>query len=58
MPLLPRMRLNPLARNVLIQALILGELCRLPIDEALHFIKSIKMNAQDNKLLDEVRKHY
>lgn len=49
-------RLNALARHVTINQLAIQDLCSLPIDHALDFVKALKLNAQDNKLLDEVKR--
>lgn len=48
-------RINALARHVTIDNRPIQEICRLPIEQALAFIKKIKMNAQESKLLDEVK---
>lgn len=47
-------RLNPLARHVTIENLGIQDLCRLPIDQALTFLKKLKLKDKDNKLLQEV----
>lgn len=48
-------RLNPLARHVTIHSKGIQDICRMPIDESLAFIENLNLNAQDAKLLDEVR---
>jgi excinuclease ABC subunit A len=50
------MRLNPLAQHVRIDQTSIGQLCRMPIDEAYRFIQNLKMSKEQNKLLDEVKK--
>lgn len=49
-------RLNPLARNVLLQDHSIADLCRLPMDRALKFVQAIRLKGQDVKLLEEVQK--
>lgn len=49
-------RLNPLARNVILNDFAIHELCQLPIDQAYHFIKKMKFDVKESKLLDEVLK--
>ena len=48
-------RINPLARNVTIQAVAIHELCQMPIAKALEFIGQIKMSKEEQKLLEEVK---
>lgn len=50
------MRLNPLARNVTIEDLSIGDVCRLCIENAENFIKKIKFTEKEIVLLDEVHK--
>ncbi len=47
-------RLNPLARHVTIQDLSIHDVCSLPIEQTLNFIKKLKLQPQDKKLLEEV----
>lgn len=47
-------RLNPLARHVTIHGKGIHDLCCMPMDKALEFVESLRMNKQDKKLLDEV----
>jgi len=47
-------RLNPLARNVTIDGLSIADFCKLPLDQSYSFIKRLKLEAQDIKLLEEV----
>ena len=49
-------RLNPLARNVLLNGLSIADLCRLPMDKALNFVESIELKGSDKKLLEDVYK--
>jgi len=49
-------RLNPLARHVTIQGQSIGEVCRLPIEKTLDFIRSIILEKEEQKILDEVIK--
>lgn len=46
-------RLNPLARNVLINQLSIGEACRMPVEKCIDFIRSIELSQADKKMLDE-----
>ncbi len=48
-------RINPLARHVTIANLSIDALCRLPIDRALTFVKSIVVSPNEHKTLDEVK---
>ena len=48
-------RINPLARAVTINKVPIQDLCSKPIEDALEFIKKIKLKEQDIKLLDEVK---
>lgn len=48
-------RINPLARHVILQNLAIQDLCHLPIEQALHFIKKLRMDKQERKLLEEVQ---
>ena len=47
-------RINPLARHVTIEQLALHELCQLPIEKAIEFVKDLRLDKQERKLLDEV----
>lgn len=49
-------RINALARNVTIENLAINDLCRLPIEDAYRFVQNLKLNKQEVKLLDEVKK--
>lgn len=49
-------RINPLARHVTIHNLAIQDFCRLPIDQALEFLNTIKLQPQELKLLEEVQK--
>lgn len=49
-------RINPLARNVIIDDLAIHDLCHLPTKRALDFIKGIQLKEEDEKLLDEVKR--
>ena len=46
-------RLNPLARNVKIGRLTITDICSLSIDKAYQFIKSIKLDEKQKKILTE-----
>jgi excinuclease ABC subunit A len=48
-------RINPLARHVTIQDLAIQDLCRLPIEQALHFVQQLQLDKQEFKLLEEVQ---
>lgn len=48
-------RINPLARHVTLQKLAIQDLCRLPIEHSLQFIKKLKLDKQEKKLLEEVQ---
>lgn len=48
-------RINALARNVTIEGKAIHEVCRLPIEQSVKFVEKLKLNAQDTKLLDEVK---
>lgn len=48
-------RLNPLARNVLIGGLSIGNLCHLPISKAVSFIEKIDLGKR-NKFLEDAKK--
>src|SRR5262249_32013943 len=48
-------RINPLARNVTIQGLTIQDVCRLPIEQALHFVQRLRLDEQELKLLEEVQ---
>jgi len=47
-------RLNPLARNVTINKLSIADFCRLPLDQSRIFMEKLELDAQENKLLEEV----
>lgn len=47
-------RINPLARNVLINSQSIGDICRMPSNKTLEFIRSLKLPAEDAKILSEV----
>ncbi|MDP1880106.1 MAG: excinuclease ABC subunit UvrA, partial [Parachlamydiaceae bacterium] len=47
-------RVNPLARHVTIQKLAIHDLCRLPIKEALDFVKKLTIPQDDFKILEEI----
>lgn len=47
-------RINPLARHVTLQKLAIQNLCSLPIEQALHFVKKLRLTKQESKLLEEV----
>lgn len=47
-------RLHPLARGVTIDEVAIHELCHWPIEKAWTFIQSIRLNQQEQKLLEEV----
>ncbi|MFI5343119.1 MAG: excinuclease ABC subunit UvrA, partial [Chlamydiales bacterium] len=49
-------RVNALARHVTIKKLAIQDVCRLPISEALQFLKEIKLDPQEHKILEEVQK--
>ena len=40
-------RINPLARHVTIQDVAIQDLCRIPIEQALHFIQELKIDQQE-----------
>lgn len=48
-------RINPLARHVTIDKIPIQDFCRLPISEALAFIKKVPFNKGEMKLLEEVQ---
>lgn len=48
-------RLNPLARNVLLEGLSIGGLCKLPVEKTYSFLENLSLK-KGNKLLDEVKK--
>lgn len=48
-------RLNPLARNVIIDNISISQLCHLPMEKSLDFVKNIQFNESDTKLLEEVK---
>lgn len=48
-------RLNSLARNVTIHNLAIQDVCHLPIDETLNFVRRLHLNPQELKLLEEVQ---
>ncbi|WP_068468260.1 excinuclease ABC subunit UvrA [Candidatus Protochlamydia phocaeensis] len=47
-------RINPLARHVTLEGLAIQDLCRLPIEQARNFIRSLRMAPEEFKLLEEV----
>ena len=47
-------RLNPLARHVKLNGIGLGELCHMPVEEALVFLQKLKLPKNDQKLLEEI----
>ncbi len=47
-------RLNPLSRNAKINDLSITDLCELPIEKALLFIKSIKLSQREKKVLKNI----
>ena len=47
-------RINPLARHVTIEQLALHEPCQFPIEKALEFVKDLRLDKQERKLLEEV----
>ncbi len=49
-------RLNPLARHVTIQGKSISDLCAMPLEQTLPFVKQIPLKG-DNKLLEEVKTH-
>lgn len=49
-------RVNALAQNVTIKKLAIHDVCRLPIAEALQFLKGIELDPQEHKILEEVQK--
>ena len=48
-------RINSLAQCVTIQELAIQDVCRLPIEKALIFIRQLKLESQERKLLEEVQ---
>ncbi|HRD55445.1 MAG TPA: excinuclease ABC subunit UvrA, partial [Parachlamydiaceae bacterium] len=47
-------RLNPLARNVTIDGVSIADVCRMPLSASYAFIEKLKLNAEEEKLLEEV----
>lgn len=47
-------RMNPLARHVLLDKLSLGAFCRLPLGEALSFMKNLSLKEEELVILQEV----
>lgn len=47
-------RINPLARHVTINELAIQDLCALPVEQALDFIRTISLSSQEIKVLGEV----
>ncbi|KIC71909.1 excinuclease ABC subunit UvrA [Candidatus Protochlamydia amoebophila] len=47
-------RINPLARNVTIHKHSIHDICSMPIEQTLNFIKKLKLSPQNKKLLEEV----
>jgi excinuclease ABC subunit A len=48
-------RLNPLARHVTIGKTSISNLCHLPMEKSLDFVKNIQFEERDTKLLEEVK---
>jgi excinuclease ABC subunit A len=48
-------RINPLARGVTIGKYGIHDVCAMSIEQSTKFVENLKLNAQDKKLLDEVK---
>ncbi len=48
-------RINPLARNVLLQELSIDKLCAKPIGHSLSFVRGLNLRGTEEKLLGEVK---
>ncbi len=49
-------RINPLARNVLVDGVSIDALCRWPVSQVLAFIKKVAIVQDKNKILEDVQK--